>query len=475
MPDPAQETVDASDAVAGPDTGAEHEGPGGSSPRSRRSLLAAAAAALGAVAAQSVASVAPVAAANGSTVKVGQTNTGTATTTVRNTASPAASTALQAVGTGSDAIALRGIADTGSAALGVLGHATSGYGVRGIGRYGVRGEGTTRGVNGVASASGGLGVYGQASSGYGVRGDGNGIGVYGAASAPGGTGVQGTASGNSAAWGVGGITTTGHGVHGESSTGDGVHGSGTGSGGIGVYGIGVNGVRGEGRDPNHTGVIGFGYYGTYGAGTNTGVYANGPLGLYASTSSFSGAAASFLGNVNVNGVLSKSSGAFLIDHPLDPANRYLAHSFVESPDMLNVYSGAARLNAKGKATVRLPRYFEALNKDHRVQLTPVGAPAPDLHLARKVDGNSFAIAGGRPGQEVFWQVTGVRQDAWANKHRIKVDTAKKAKDRGKFLNPEVHGARRSQGITFRKAATMSRRSKDDARKVTKKPLSAPAD
>ena len=47
----------------------------------------------------------------------------------------------------------------------------------------------------------------------------------------------------------------------------------------------------------------------------------------------------FDGNVDVNGTLTKDAGSFKIDHPLDPANKYLSHSFVESPDMKNIYDG----------------------------------------------------------------------------------------------------------------------------------------
>ena len=34
--------------------------------------------------------------------------------------------------------------------------------------------------------------------------------------------------------------------------------------------------------------------------------------------------------------MSKPGGSFKIDHPVDPACKYLYHSFVESPDMMNV-------------------------------------------------------------------------------------------------------------------------------------------
>ena len=39
------------------------------------------------------------------------------------------------------------------------------------------------------------------------------------------------------------------------------------------------------------------------------------------------------GNLSVAGMINKGGGGFEIDHPLDPANKYLVHAFVESPDM----------------------------------------------------------------------------------------------------------------------------------------------
>ena len=53
-----------------------------------------------------------------------------------------------------------------------------------------------------------------------------------------------------------------------------------------------------------------------------------------------------------------------------------------------------------------------------------------MHVARKVQRNAFRIAGGSPGQEVSWQVTGIRQDDYANAHRIKVDTRKSKAEQG---------------------------------------------
>jgi len=143
------------------------------------------------------------------------------------------------------------------------------------------------------------------------------------------------------------------------------------------------------------------------------------------------------GNLNVTGTLTKGGGSFKIDDPLDPANKYLSHSFVESPDMKNIYDGIATLDERGEALVSLPDWFEALNKDFRYQLTAIGAPAPGLYIAEEVRGNAFKIAGGIRGHRVSWQVTGIRQDAWANAYRIPVEEDKPDNQRGHYLHPEL--------------------------------------
>jgi hypothetical protein len=154
----------------------------------------------------------------------------------------------------------------------------------------------------------------------------------------------------------------------------------------------------------------------------------------------------FAGNLNVKGKLTKGSGSFKIDHPGDPANKYLSHSFVESPDMMNVYNGVVVLDAHGSAWVTLPDYFEALNRDFRYQLTAVGVPGPNLYIAKKVSGDRFKIAGGKPHGEVSWQVTGIRQDAYANAYRIPVEEDKPTAEQGYYLHPEVFGQPASKSI-----------------------------
>ena len=159
-----------------------------------------------------------------------------------------------------------------------------------------------------------------------------------------------------------------------------------------------------------------------------------------------GVAGDFTGNVAIHGTLSKTAGSFQIDHPLDPEHKYLNHSFVESPDMKNIYDGVVVLDANGAATITLPDWFGALNKDFRYQLTPIGAPGPNLHIAQEIANNMFAIAGGAAGLKVSWMVTGIRQDAYANAHRIPVEEDKPAAVQGKFLHPELFGAPASRSI-----------------------------
>ena len=148
------------------------------------------------------------------------------------------------------------------------------------------------------------------------------------------------------------------------------------------------------------------------------------------------------------GNLSKGSGEFMIDHPLDPENKYLHHSFVESPDMMNVYNGNAVLDANGQAMIELPEYFEALNKDFRYQLTCIGGYAP-VYIAEEIYGNRFSIAGGKPYMKVSWQVTGVRHDKWAESNRIQVEVEKPIAKKGLYIHPEAYGLGPEKSITYK--------------------------
>lgn len=169
-------------------------------------------------------------------------------------------------------------------------------------------------------------------------------------------------------------------------------------------------------------------------------------------------AGEFEGDVLITGTLSKTAGSFKIDHPVDPANKYLQHSFVESPDMMNVYNGNVVLDADGMATIALPSYFDALNSDFRYQLTCIGGFAP-VYISREISGNEFAIAGGSPGLKVSWMVTGVRKDPYAMVHRIQVELDKTAGDKGKYLHPSLFGASAESAIGY---SPMPPKPEDDA-------------
>ncbi|PIR83823.1 hypothetical protein COU18_02450 [Candidatus Kaiserbacteria bacterium CG10_big_fil_rev_8_21_14_0_10_51_14] len=120
----------------------------------------------------------------------------------------------------------------------------------------------------------------------------------------------------------------------------------------------------------------------------------------------------FGGNLAISGTLSKGSGTFVIDHPQKPRTHLLYHSFIESPDVKNIYDGITTLDAQGEAFVKLPSYFEALNKDFRYQFFPLDEPMPDLHIKNEVADNQFTIAGGIPGGKISWQITGIRHDPY---------------------------------------------------------------
>ncbi len=170
-----------------------------------------------------------------------------------------------------------------------------------------------------------------------------------------------------------------------------------------------------------------------------------------------GTAGVFDGDVVVTGNLAKGGGTFKIDHPLDPENKYLYHSFVESPDMMNIYNGNIVTDAKGNATVTMPNYFNALNKDFRYQLTAIGTFAQAI-IAEELSGNTFKIKTDKPNVKVSWMVTGVRQDAYANVHRVKVEVEKNAKEKGKFIHARENGQPASKGLYYdliKKASTLS--------------------
>jgi hypothetical protein len=231
----------------------------------------------------------------------------------------------------------------------------------------------------------------------------------------------------------------------------------------------TNGVYGESASTDGQGVYGrataasgfaYGLYGESASTSGRGVYglatatSGSAIGVYGVTGSSSGYAGYFVGSGGGAGRLTKSSGSFKIDHPLDPANQYLYHSFVESPDMKNIYDGVVTLDARGEAMVTLPDWFEALNQRLSLPVDPNRrGDARPVHRRRKMRDNAFRIAGGAPGMKVSWQVTGIRHDAYANAHRIPVEEPKPADEQRPLPAPRSSWASRpSWGWATRKTS-----------------------
>lgn len=322
----------------------------------------------------------------------------------------ASTTATSGLGVNGDSPSGIGVLGVSQSGQGMFGKSIDGAGVTGLSTSsaGVIGQSTTTTGVGVIGSSAGTGVIGSSTHFVGVVGQStSNNGVAGASDSF--NGVFGSSvSGN----GVVGSSTRGDGVVGSSTRLYGVHGQSTGNSGAGVFGLSTS--RGDG-------VMGF-------SDSGRGVFGY----------SASGYAGYFFGNAHVTGSLSQGGGGFRIDHPLDPATKTLAHSFVESPDMMNIYNGTVTTDANGEASVTLPDYLEALNQDFRYQLTVIGQFAQAI-VAQEIRHNRFTIKTDQPRVKVSWQVTGIRQDPWAVAHHIAAEEEKAAEDKGRYLHPEQWG------------------------------------
>jgi hypothetical protein len=399
-------------------------------------------------------------------------------------------------GGGSNGYGIHGVSGTGYAAIwGESSAASGGTGVIGTANgTGVRGNGSAYGVYGVGSATTGYGVYGVGLTGvYGVGGIG-GNGVYGngganGVSGTGGNGVYGTHTGAAEGAGVYGYGgTNGYGVHGNSATGyAAIWGDSTGPGGVGVLGdanTGTGAIGVFGRSNTSTGVRGYGYhYGVWGyAGDDPGlitvgvVGAQGDYGIEGWGSIYAGV---FHGDVVVTGSCCSSEQLQTrIDDPTDPANKYLNQAAVQSSEMKDIYDGVATLDANGEATVMMPSWFQALNKDFRYQLTAIGAPGPNLYIAQEIQGGSashsgFKIAGGKPGTKVSWQVTGVRNDPYAKDHPTQVEQDKPAGEKGTYLYPQGYGQPESKGVDYERKQQMEQQAQQHAQQPQQQPQQPP--
>jgi hypothetical protein len=347
-----------------------------------------------------------------------------------------------------------GISDQGS---GIWGQSTQGDGVyghtQGQNAAGVHGESPNQGVFGVNTQSATDGCLGCPIAGaIGRSHDLSLVGVLGT-NLVGGVGVKG--QGQTGVWGIAfgdqdtgvyGNSVGGIGVHGASGSDDGVYGYSASSFGVsGVSGSG-DGVYGKNSNTNADGCVGCSTAGVIG---------------FAGSTSYAGY---FNGKGYFSGVLTKAGGGFKIDHPLDPAHTYLIHSFVESPDMKNVYDGVVTTDADGRAVVQLPDWFETLNRDFRYQLTVIGRFAQAI-IEQEIADNRFVIRTNLANVKVSWQVTGIRQDPWANANRLPVEEPKPAKEDGTYLHPDLYGQPEEKSVDWVLNPEMVQRRKADREKA----------
>jgi len=135
----------------------------------------------------------------------------------------------------------------------------------------------------------------------------------------------------------------------------------------------------------------------------------------------------------VGGTLSKSAGSFTIDHPLKPETHWLNHSFVESPDMLNIYRGNGQI-LEGECEINMPDWFSPLNgeikDDYSYQLTSIGQQN-NLWVKEEMINGKVIFAGEKDGK-FSYIITAIRHDKYAEENRIKVEEEKDAEKKQQY-------------------------------------------
>jgi hypothetical protein len=327
------------------------------------------------------------------------------------------------------------------------------------------------GIEGITQSEGGKGVYGLSSS---VSGNGaggwfesnsiSGRGVVGIATDPtsstyGGYFEAGSGFGVYGVAGPGTVQSIGGRFRSLSDDGIGVIGQASLTGGHFLQ-SGEEGAAVFGHAQNPAGIsVGGRFLADGASGLGLVAVANGPNsdGVWGQGSGFGVWAQ---GRLGASGVKS-----FRIDHPQDPENKYLYHYSMESPEVLNVYSGTVMLDANGQASVTLPGYFGSINRDPRYTLTAVGRPMPMLHIAEEigememkaagsagpgtsVKAISFRIGGGAPNTKVSWRVEAVRNDLWTRNNETSVEKMKVGREKGTYQHPEFYGQPKERGMGY---------------------------
>jgi|LakMenEpi03Aug12_release.lakeMendotaPanAssembly.Ray.scaffolds.fasta_scaffold1203953_2 hypothetical protein len=78
-------------------------------------------------------------------------------------------------------------------------------------------------------------------------------------------------------------------------------------------------------------------------------------------------------------------------------------------------------------------------------------------VEKKINNNHFVIKSDKPNVEISWQVTGVRQDPYANNHRVVAEVEKETENKGKYLHPTDFKQDEQKGIYYKKSQMPERR------------------
>jgi len=225
----------------------------------------------------------------------------------------------------------------------------------------------------------------------------------------------------------------------------------------GVYGYSQHAAAVKGNHSSgNEGYIGNVNHGVYGANVNgnNGSLGDSDAGVKGNASS--GYAGYFSGDVHVSGSVNKAACSFLIDHPLDPENKWLRHNCIESPEYLVMYRGKARFDGSGQSVVEMPEYFAALTKEDQasIHLTPVGRPF--MTGAEWNSGFRSLTVYGEPNREVFWEVLAERDDPVIRQLTRPVEEDKIAEERGYYLHPEAFGLSDDRNVEWVRNPDMMR-------------------
>jgi len=148
--------------------------------------------------------------------------------------------------------------------------------------------------------------------------------------------------------------------------------------------------------------------------------------------------------VNVVGALTKGSGTFKIDHPLQPDDKFLYHSFIEGPRVDLIYRGTAKL-VDGKAVVDLNKdstvhpmmdgTFEALTQN-AVVTSLQNQDSFDRVKPSEINGALFEITSENPDStdEVAWVVMAERVDPFIKTVDINDDNGRLIPEHDKGKN-----------------------------------------